>query len=154
MANMSHVVNHLSFGPSLSRGALRRVEEVPSNFFSIESTRPMDDKIFLNEKLHQAHHHYIKAISTHLEIGSKYQGKDAILAYQMVQSSQVMQYLEDDVPEARFAYDISPMSVVVSRKGKRWYEFVTSICAIIGGTFTVISLLSGFLNVIFKAKRV
>jgi len=154
MANVSHVVNYLSFGPALSRNGLRRVAEVPSNFFTIESTMPMNDRVYMNSKLHSAWHHYIKVVSTHLEIGSRYQGKDAILAYQMVQSSQIMQYNEEDVPEARFSYDISPMSVVISRKGKRWYEFVTSICAIIGGTFTVISLISSFLNVIFKAKRV
>jgi hypothetical protein len=35
----------------------------------------------------------------------------------------------------------------------RWYEFVTSVCAIIGGTFTVMSLLNGLLSVIFKAKK-
>ena len=71
----------------------------------------------------------------------------------MVASSQSMMYAEDDIPEARFTYDISPMGVVISRKGKRWYEFVTSICALIGGTFTVVGLLSGFLNIIFKAKK-
>ncbi len=58
------------------------------------------------------------------------------------------------MPEARFSYDLSPMSVVISRKGKQWYEFVTSICALIGGTFTVLGLLSGFLNVIFKPKKI
>jgi Endoplasmic reticulum vesicle transporter len=45
------------------------------------------------------------------------------------------------------------MAVVIKRKGKRWYEFVTSICALIGGTFTVMGLLSSFLGVIFKPKK-
>ena len=52
------------------------------------------------------------------------------------------------------SYDLSPMSVVISRKGKKWYEFVTSVCAIIGGTFTVVSLFNSFLGVLFKAKRI
>jgi hypothetical protein len=65
----------------------------------------------------------------------------------------ITQYAEEDIPEARFSYDISPMAVVISRKGKHWYEFVTSICALIGGTFTVVGLLSGFLNLIFKSKK-
>lgn len=64
------------------------------------------------------------------------------------------QYNEEDVPEARFAYDLSPMSVTISKKGKHWYEFVTSICALIGGTFTVLGLLSSFLGIIFKAKKI
>jgi hypothetical protein len=58
------------------------------------------------------------------------------------------------VPEGRFSYDLSPMAVVIKKKGKRWYEFITSICALIGGTFTVVGLLSSFLNVIFKAKKI
>ena len=67
---------------------------------------------------------------------------------------QVMVYEENDVPEARFTYDLSPMSVTVARQPKRWYAFVTSICALIGGTFTVVGLLNGMLHVLFKAKRV
>ncbi len=47
-----------------------------------------------------------------------------------------MHYQDDEVPEAKFSYDISPMSVVISSKRRRWYEFVTSLMAIIGGTFT------------------
>jgi hypothetical protein len=46
------------------------------------------------------------------------------------------------------------MSVSISKKGKHWYEFITSICALIGGTFTVLGLLSGFLSVIFKSKKI
>ena len=72
----------------------------------------------------------------------------------MVQSAQVMQYSEDDIPEARFSYDISPMSVSVVKKGKQWYEFITSICALIGGTFTMVGLISGFLSTIFKSKKI
>jgi Endoplasmic reticulum vesicle transporter len=65
-----------------------------------------------------------------------------------------LQYNEEDVPEARFSYDISPMAVLVKKKGKHWFEFVTSMCALIGGTFTVLGLLSNFLNVIFKNKKI
>lgn len=154
MANTSHVVNHLSFGNALSRNAQKRVDEVSENFFDSKSTHPMDDYEYSTSKFHSSFHHYIKVVSTHLELGSRYMGDNAILAYQMVQSSQMMQYDEDSVPEARFSYDISPMSVVISRQGKAWYEFITSICAIIGGTFTVISLFNSFLSVLFKEKRV
>lgn len=72
----------------------------------------------------------------------------------MVQSSQIMKYGEDDVPEARFSYDLSPMSVAITTNGKPWYEFVTSLCALVGGTFTVFGLLSGFLNMILKPKKI
>ena len=154
MANTSHLVHHLSFGDSLSRNAQRRVEEIPNQFFNSINTHPIDDYEFTTNKFHQSFHHYIKVVSTQLELGSRYMGENAILAYQMVQSSQIMHYEEDQVPEARFAYDISPMAVRITREGKAWYEFITSICAIIGGTFTVISLLNSVLSVLFKEKRV
>jgi len=63
------------------------------------------------------------------------------------------QYQDTEVPQARFSYDLSPMSVTIIRKGKRFYEFITSMCALIGGTFTVVGLLSSFLNSIFKPKK-
>jgi protein disulfide-isomerase-like protein len=149
--NLSHVVNHLSFGPILPRSATRQLESLPAEFFSMQATQPMNDRYYVNPKLHQAYHHYIKVVSTTL--APKRRTSEPILAYQMVSSSQMMQYGEEEVPEARFSYDLSPMSVQINRKGKQWYEFVTSICALIGGTFTVLGLLSGFLNVIFKSKK-
>ncbi len=60
MANLSHVVNHLSFGPALSKNAQRRLEEIPNDYFNIDSTQPMNGFSFVNAKVHQAFHHYIK----------------------------------------------------------------------------------------------
>ncbi len=153
-ANLSHVVNSLSFGPTLSLSAMRKLTQLPNEYFSMEKTTPMDDHFYLNEKLHQAYHHYIKVVSTTLDLGGKHSGANTILAYQMVQASQVMMYEEEDIPQARFTYDLSPMSVHITRKGRQWYEFITSICAIIGGTFTVLGLLSGFLSVLLKPKKI
>lgn len=87
-------------------------------------------------------------------VGSKVKNSNNVLVYQLVQSSQVMKYADDVVPEARFSYDLSPMSVTVTKKSKKFYEFVTSICAVIGGTFTVVGLISGFLSVVFKPKKI
>jgi hypothetical protein len=91
MANLSHIVNHFSFGNPHPKAIARRIEELPDQFFSVDSTHPMDGYLYLAKKLHQSYHHYIKVVSTHLELGGRYRGKDAVLVYQMVQSSQVMQ---------------------------------------------------------------
>jgi len=154
MANLSHIVNSMSFGPSLTRREERLINVVPEQLFSPKNINPMDSNIYINRQLHQAYHHYIKVVSTHVELSNKYLGSNAALLYQMVQSSQNMMYEETEIPEARFSYDISPMAVVITRKGKHWYEFTTSMCALIGGTFTVVGLISGFLNVIFKPKKI
>ena len=36
-----------------------------------------------------------------------------IFSYQMLSQSQVMHYNEIEVPEAKFAYDLSPMAVFI-----------------------------------------
>lgn len=59
-ANLSHVVNHLSFGPTLPRTALNAISIIPQDIFTIDSTQPMNDKMYTNLALHQAFHHYIK----------------------------------------------------------------------------------------------
>ncbi|CAK9072625.1 unnamed protein product [Durusdinium trenchii] len=59
-------------------------------------------------------------------------------------------------PRARFSYDFSPMSVVVKEKSKRWYEFLTSLMAILGGTvstFTIVELTSGAVETVGTAVK-
>ena len=42
-------------------------------------------------------------------------------------------------------FDISPMTALVSnRSAKRWYDYITSLLSILGGAFTVVSLLERF----------
>lgn len=152
MANLSHTVNSLSFGPVLNQKIKNVMNSIPKEFFSRDSISPVDNKVYVNKDLHTAYHHYLKVVSTHF--GSGYSvGSSSLLAYQMVESAQIMNYEPEDIPEARFAYDLSPMAVVISKKGKKWYEFITSVCALIGGTFTVVGLMSSFLGVIFKAGK-
>lgn len=85
MANLSHVVGHLSFGPTVPMVTVRRMSIIPTKLFSYNSSRPMDENIYRNTKLHQAFHHYLKVVPTNLELG-----KDTVLVYQMVSQSQIM----------------------------------------------------------------
>lgn len=40
--------------------AMRRLNDVDPNFFDMDSTQPMNGNGYVNFKLHQAFHHYIK----------------------------------------------------------------------------------------------
>ena len=62
MANLSHIVNSLSFGPGLSRKEERLINVVPENLFAPKNMNPMDSNIYINRQLHQAYHHYIKVL--------------------------------------------------------------------------------------------
>ena len=45
------------------------------------------------------------------------------------------------VPNAVFHYDISPVMVVMKEQTQSFSSFVTKICAVIGGIYTVVGLL-------------
>ena len=45
------------------------------------------------------------------------------------------------------------MAIAVSKKSRRWYDFVTNVCGIIGGTFTVIGLVDALLHKVLKGKK-
>ena len=110
----------------------------------------MDDHDYVNMEYHQAFHHYIKVISTHLNMDNS--AADTMMAYQFLKQSQIVFYDEFSVPEARFSYDFSPMSIVVEKK-----DYLTSLCAIIGGTFMTFGLVYlftvGIMLVLYLRRR-
>lgn len=151
MTNLTHVVNHLSFGEPLdvqARRAKRILKQVPEEH---KQFNPMDDSVYITKEFHQAFHHYIKVVSTHLNVGSS--EANQMLTYQFLEQSQIVYYDVSNVPEARFSYDLSPMSVVVEKEGRKWYDYLTSLCAIIGGTFTTLGLIDAVLYKVFKPKK-
>jgi len=55
-------------------------------------------------------------------------------------------YVDTDlVPNAAFHYDISPVMVVMREETQSFSSFVTRICAVIGGIYTVVGLLDSVL---------
>jgi len=60
-------------------------------------------------------------------------------------------YVDTDlVPNAAFHYDISPVMVVVQEETQSLSSFVTKVCAVIGGIYTVVGLLD---NVFYHAAE-
>jgi len=151
MTNLTHIVNHLSFGEPVdeqSRRTKRILKQVPPEH---KQFSPMDGGFYLTKTFHQAYHHYIKVVSTHLNMGSS--EANQMLTYQYLEQSQIVFYEVENVPEARFSYDLSPMSVVVEKEGRKWYDYLTSLCAIIGGTFTTLGLIDAVLYKVLKPKK-
>ncbi|CAB9503351.1 disulfide-isomerase 5-4 [Seminavis robusta] len=95
---------------------------------------PMNGNAYVTHKMHEAHHHYIKLVSTNL------------YNYQVLQNSQLVHYNLDQVPEAKFILDLSPIAVTYHASKRHWYDFVTSVMAIVGGTFTVVGILDAMLR--------
>jgi thiol-disulfide isomerase/thioredoxin len=152
MTNLSHVVHHLSFGDPIDLGSHKTKRILKNTPEEHQQFSPMDASDYITETYHQAYHHYIKVVSTHLIMGKS--EANSMIAYQFLEQSQIVYYDTHNVPEARFSYDISPMSVVVQKGGRKWYDYLTSLCAIIGGTFTTLGLIDATLYKVFKPKKI
>jgi hypothetical protein len=159
MTNVSHIVHHLSFGhPHVNSDIKSGKISVPDGFS--KSLTPIDGNAYVNHNEHEAFHHYLKVVTTNLEdpfstmkdhLGRKTEGP--VMVYSLLSSSHLSFYRNDVVPEARFVYDPSPISVYHRyMKHKKWYDYLTSMMAIIGGTFTVLGMVENSLNSIHKRR--
>mmetsp|Transcript_6781 Transcript_6781/g.8787 ORF Transcript_6781/g.8787 Transcript_6781/m.8787 type:complete len:523 (+) Transcript_6781:194-1762(+) len=150
MANMSHEIHSLSVGEPLAitwvnKGTFVAPDEVKRKI------SPMDGNVYVTSELHEAFHHYLKVVTTHLE--GLNEGKKTIKNYQIIQSSQLAMYRNDLVPEAKFVMDLSPISVSYRTTSRHWYDYVTSLMAIVGGTFTVVGMMESSIQSVVHRKK-
>jgi len=132
--NVSHRINSFTFGEEPAN--MQRL--LPAEYR--RHAAPLDGRSFTVDKFHEAPHHYIKVVHTRFEASD-------LRSYQQTHQWSVRTIQRKTVPQAKFSYDLSPVEVVIRKGERRWYDFVTSIFAIIGGAFTVMSMTSGVLNV-------
>ena len=137
MTNCSHEIHFLSFAPT-NIDRKKEAAPVPRNFY--QSNLPMNGNVYITDNLHEAYHHYIKLISTN---GN---------SFQVLQSSHLASYHRDSTPEAKFMMDLSPIAVSYERVSRPWYDYFTSLMAIIGGTFTVVGFFEGGIRILTRRR--
>jgi len=133
MTNVSHYVRHLSFSdPDDGKYHRRAWAGLSHAMFSHVS--PMDGRTLVTKNPHEAWQHYLKVVGT-----VTHQGQTA---YQFQPHSRLATLGQDEVPQSMFHYDIEPFSIWLKRDSKRWYDFLTSTMAVLGGTLVVMRLMS------------
>lgn len=150
MTNVTHTVNSLIFlddGESFLEFLKTNEHRVPRDV--LKNAQPFMGKTFTAEEIHDAPQHYINVVSTVFDLG----GHEMVTIYQTTGQSQIKKEFVTAVPQAKFTYTLSPMSVIVTEDSIPTYEFVTQIFAIIGGTYTVISLIHGFAEGVTKKYK-
>lgn len=93
MTNLTHRVNDLSFGSTDPTSGhvlhmINRFSNVPEKF---KHTNPMKDKFYPTYEYHEAWHHHMKVVSTHIE----YLFSRGTVLYQILENSQVVYYPEE-----------------------------------------------------------
>ncbi|CAL0322707.1 unnamed protein product [Lupinus luteus] len=149
--NMSHVIHHLSFGrkvsPTVMSDAKRLIPYIGSshdrlNGRSFINTRDIGANVTLE--------HYLQIVKTEVITGNDYQ---LVEEYEYTAHSNVAQSL--NIPVAKFRLELSPMQVLITENQKSFSHFITNVCAIIGGVFTVAGILDSILhNTVRLMKKV
>jgi len=133
MLNMSHHVNSMSFGKALTTPMLRMLpDDVERGYNGLANT----DHYAMGHNT--SLEHYLKVVHTSYEVSIQ----RTIDTFQYTVNNNHYQDGEG-LPSAVFFYDISPMQVVVKEERKTFAGFLTQLCAIIGGVFTVTGLIDG-----------
>lgn len=160
LVNMSHSISHLSFG---IRDALQtqplKLGDMDGAYADMLGSASHADKRWLmevsslmagntrytSETEHVTHEHYLKVVSTDYRpiAGKTYQ------TYEYATNTN--QYKEPDkTPTVRIHYDLSPLRVVSKEVRKSFFEWFTSMCAIVGGVYTFSSLVENTVNTVSK----
>jgi hypothetical protein len=131
--NMSHVVNHLSFGRRIMPQKFSEFKRL-SPYLGLSHDR-LDGRSFINQRdlgPNVTIEHYLQIVKTEVV---KSNGQALVEAYEYTAHSSVAHsyYL----PVAKFHFELSPMQVLITENSKSFSHFITNVCAIIGGVFTV-----------------
>ncbi|KAK7257327.1 hypothetical protein RIF29_31213 [Crotalaria pallida] len=140
--NMSHVVHHLFFGRKISAMTMNDVKRLLPYIGS--SHDRLKGRSFINTRDFEGNvtiEHYIQTVKT--EVITR-QGHKLVEEYEYTAHSSVAHSL--DIPVAKFHIELSPMQVLITENQKSFSHFITSVCAIIGGVFTVAGILDSILH--------
>ena len=146
MTNVSHKIKFLTFNdeePMKHLDSVVNYSNKLGNHLTAKVAANLQYLIgrqFSTNKTHQAPQHFMKVIKTKLD--------NEVVVYQTALQTHLMDVDERDIPEARFSYDFSPIAIRFDTSGKTFYEFLTSVFAIVGGTFTFISLIHKFVDTV------
>lgn len=135
MSNLSHTVNHLSFGAPLDP---RLQVQLPQKFQ--HSLHPLNGKTYVTETLHASPQHYIKVVSSKYRVGQGVFTAADASTYQITSTNRIATVSEKDCPQAKFKYNFSPVSIHIRHESMSVYHFVTRFFAVLGGSFTLLTV--------------
>ncbi|XP_059664724.1 protein disulfide isomerase-like 5-4 [Cornus florida] len=140
--NMSHFISHLSFGKKISPRVMSDMKRVLPYLGGSHDklngqaymTNPDDTNANVTIE------HYLQVVKT--EVISR--EHKLVEEYEYTAHSSLVHSV--DIPEAKFHFELSPMQVLITENPRSFSHFITNMCAIIGGVFTVAGILDSVLH--------
>ncbi|KAL3173678.1 hypothetical protein MRX96_041492 [Rhipicephalus microplus] len=135
--DMTHIIHDLTFG-------VKMTDEVRGSFNSLDEM----DKSGANAI--ESHDYVMKIVPTVYEKskGERIESYQYTYAYKSYVS---ISHSGRIMPAIWFRYDLTPITVKYTRRSIPLYSFLTSVCAIVGGTFTVAGIVD---SLVFTASEV
>tara|TARA_B110000977_G_scaffold23356_3_gene28099 strand:- start:13962 stop:15572 length:1611 start_codon:yes stop_codon:yes gene_type:complete len=167
--NTSHVVHHFYFGQQLSPSRKKYLEKFHSGVDALGVVEPVGsfggskkdqiqtkkrnpqtedwhDKLanteYLSEDGGTTHEHYLQTVLTTIKPWGANSGFNV---YEYTQHSHFMK-AEKESPRAKFFFDPSPMQIYVTEERQKFYHFITTLMAIVGGVYSVMGIADGFVH--------
>ncbi|KAM7478958.1 hypothetical protein LguiA_027171 [Lonicera macranthoides] len=124
--NISHKINRLAFG-----------DYYPG------IVNPLDRVQWIQETGHGSYQYFIKVVPTiYTDISGHTIQSNQFSATEHFKSSQMGR--SQSLPGVFFFYDLSPIKVTFKEEHVPFLHFMTNICAIVGGVFTVAGIVDSF----------
>jgi len=153
MINATHSVDYLIFSnepiPKPMTPSQVKLHNIMASMegskHRLASSNTLGDAAFASHHEDRTYEHFIQIVPT------LNRNRDT-MTYRYTVSSAEHEDV-DRFPSAKFTFVMSPMMVVISEKTVPLYHFLTNICALIGGLFTVFSMVNGVFDSIIKKLR-
>mmetsp|Transcript_3438 Transcript_3438/g.10428 ORF Transcript_3438/g.10428 Transcript_3438/m.10428 type:complete len:440 (+) Transcript_3438:110-1429(+) len=143
--DLSHTFTWLQFGDNVPSLKLRKLKKETRQAF-----RALSFRTFKSTEPETTHSHYLKLVGSIIERG-RLTG-ESIYSFQYT-ATHHEEKIKNHLPEVRVSYDISPTVVRIHNASQRWYEFLTKLCAIVGGFHTLMSLVDSGVAAALQKKR-
>uniref|UniRef100_A0A7S2VUP4 Thioredoxin domain-containing protein n=1 Tax=Norrisiella sphaerica TaxID=552664 RepID=A0A7S2VUP4_9EUKA len=136
--NFTHQVHHLSFND---------IPDSEEEMEAIMLDHEIQDKVskwlsqtFTSHTKHTMHEHYLKVVEyEYKNRGLGWANANRIYEHSISSHS----YATDNhLPAVKFHYDLSPLQVTVEHKSRPWFSFITMVCALIGGAWSIMSVVN------------
>lgn len=140
--NVSHHIDHLSFGLELPAKARARLPaEVQAKLLNL------DGREFAALENHQTLEHHVNIMPTSFRAGGPF--SSPIETYQFTSTSHSR--TKDALPSLIVSYEVSPIQVRITATHQPLSEFLINLCAIVGGAFAIFGILDA---VVFESGNI
>ncbi|XP_052207300.1 protein disulfide isomerase-like 5-4 [Diospyros lotus] len=153
--NMSHIISHFSFGKQISPAVMSDMKRIlPYLGRSHDKLNGREYIIRPGDSIANVTiEHYLQVVKTEVITRRSYRERKLVEEYEYTAHSSLIHSL--NIPVTKFHFEPSAMQVLITENSKSFSHFITNVCAIIGGVFTVAGILDSILhNTIRLMKKV